>query len=71
MKLQRHAKRLGVEFLEKTMVVDVLKEGERAAGAIGFSMLDGSCRIFRAKAVDPRERRPELPHPLHVERRPW
>ena len=51
MKLQRHAKRLGVEFLEKTMVVDVLKEGERAAGAIGFSMLDGSCRIFPARAV--------------------
>ncbi len=51
MKLQRHAKRLGVGFLDKTMVVDVLKEDERAAGAIGFSMLDGSCRIFAAKAV--------------------
>ena len=51
MKLQRHAKRLGVGFLEKTMVVDVLKENERAAGAIGFSMLDGSCCIFPAKAV--------------------
>ena len=51
MKAQRHAKRLGVEFLEKTAVVDVLKEGDRAAGAIGFSMLDGSCRLFRSKAV--------------------
>jgi len=51
MKLQRHAKRLGVEFLDKTMVVDVLKERGRAAGAIGFSMLDGSCRLFRSKAV--------------------
>ena len=51
MKAQRHAKRLGVEFLEKTAVIDVLKEGERAAGAIGFSMLDGSCCLFRSKAV--------------------
>jgi succinate dehydrogenase / fumarate reductase, flavoprotein subunit len=51
MKLQRYAKRLGVEFLEKTMIVDVLKEDERAAGAIGFGLLDGSCRIFKAKAV--------------------
>jgi succinate dehydrogenase / fumarate reductase, flavoprotein subunit len=51
MKLQRLAKRLGVEFVEKTMVVDVLKEGERAAGAVGFSLLDGACRIFLAKAV--------------------
>ena len=51
MKAQRHAKRLGVDFVEKTIVVDVLKEDERAAGAIGFSMLDGSCRLFRAKAV--------------------
>jgi succinate dehydrogenase / fumarate reductase, flavoprotein subunit len=51
MKAQRHAKRLGVEFLEKTAVIDILKEGERAAGAIGFSMLDGVCHIFRSKAV--------------------
>lgn len=51
MKAQRHAKKLGVEFLEKTAVIDVLKEGDRAAGAIGFSMLDGSCRVFRSKAV--------------------
>jgi succinate dehydrogenase / fumarate reductase, flavoprotein subunit len=51
MRLQRFAKRMGVDFLEKTMIVDVLKEGERAAGAIGFSLLDGSCRIFSAKAV--------------------
>jgi len=27
MKVQRHAKRIGVEFLEKTAVVDLLKEG--------------------------------------------
>lgn len=51
MKMQRHARRLGVDLLEKTMVVDVLKQGERAAGAIGFSLLDGSCRLFCAKAV--------------------
>jgi succinate dehydrogenase/fumarate reductase flavoprotein subunit len=51
MKVQRYAKRIGVEFLDKTAVVDVLKEGERAAGAIGFSVLDGSCRLFRSKAV--------------------
>ncbi len=51
MKVQRHAKRLGVEFLDKTMVVDVLKEQGRAAGAIGFSMLDGSCCLLCSKAV--------------------
>ena len=51
MRVQRHAKRLGVKFLDKTMVVDVLKKRGRAAGAIGFSMLDGSCRLFCSKAV--------------------
>ena len=51
MKAQRYAKKLGVKFLDKTMVVDVLKEGERTAGAIGFSLLDGTCSLFRAKAV--------------------
>ena len=70
MKAQRHAKRLGVEFLEKTAVIDVLKEGERAAGAIGFSMLDGSCRLLPLQSGDPGHRRSELPHPLDVERRP-
>jgi succinate dehydrogenase / fumarate reductase flavoprotein subunit len=51
MKAQRYARGLGVDFLEKTSVVDVLKEDERAAGAIGFSLLDGSCHLFRSKAV--------------------
>ena len=51
MKAQRHAKKLGVEFLEKTAVIDVLKEGQRAAGAIGFSMIDGLCCLLRSKAV--------------------
>jgi succinate dehydrogenase / fumarate reductase flavoprotein subunit len=51
MKLQRRARWVGVDFLEKTAIVDILKSGERVAGAIGFSLLDGSCRLFRAKAV--------------------
>jgi succinate dehydrogenase / fumarate reductase flavoprotein subunit len=51
MKVQRYARRLGVDFLDKTMVVDLLKDGPRANGAIGFSLLDGTCRLFRAKAV--------------------
>ncbi len=56
MKVRRYAMKLGVDFLDKTAVIDVLKEGRpagrgRAAGAIGFSMLDGSCYLFRSKAV--------------------
>lgn len=51
MKVQRYAKKLGVRFVDKAMVVDVLKEGARAAGALGFSLLDGSCHLFCSRAV--------------------
>ncbi len=47
----RHAKKLGVEFMDKVAVVDLLTAGGRIAGAIGFSLLDGQVFVFRAKAV--------------------
>jgi succinate dehydrogenase/fumarate reductase flavoprotein subunit len=47
----KHARGLGVKFLNKVSVVDLLKEGERVAGAIGFGVEDGACRLFQAGAV--------------------
>lgn len=49
--LQRRAKKLGVRFLDKTSVVDLLLDGERVAGAVGFGLLDGAPLVFRAGAV--------------------
>jgi succinate dehydrogenase/fumarate reductase flavoprotein subunit len=49
--LQRRAKRLGVRFLDKTSVVDLLLDDSRVAGAVGFGLLDGAPVIFEAPAV--------------------
>lgn len=50
-RLAEHAKSLGVEFMEKIAVVDLLTEEDRVVGAIGFSLLNGTPYIYKAKAV--------------------
>ena len=49
--VHRRAKKLGVRFLDKTAVVDLLTDGGRVVGAVGFSVLNGVYFIFRAKAT--------------------
>ena len=49
--LRRQARKLGVKFVDKTSIVDLLTDGGRVAGAIGFSLLDGSCLVVQAKSV--------------------
>jgi len=50
-RLRRHAARLGVRFLDKVALVDLLRHGDRVAGAIGFGVEDGACRLVRARAT--------------------
>ncbi len=45
------AQSLGVTFMDKVAVVDLLTDGGRIVGAIGFSLLDGKTLLFKAKAV--------------------
>ena len=40
-----------MEFVDKTSIADLLTDGGRVAGAIGFSLLDGSCLVVQAKSV--------------------
>jgi succinate dehydrogenase / fumarate reductase, flavoprotein subunit len=49
--LGKTARKLGIEFMEKVAVVDLLTDGNKVVGAIGFSMLDGTTYIYRAKSV--------------------
>ena len=49
--VHRRAKKLGVRFLDKTAVVDLLTDGKRVVGAVGFSILNGICYVFKAKAT--------------------
>jgi succinate dehydrogenase / fumarate reductase, flavoprotein subunit len=49
--MARHARTLGVRFQDRVEIVDLLKDGERACGAIGFGMLEGECVVVKAGAV--------------------
>jgi succinate dehydrogenase/fumarate reductase flavoprotein subunit len=49
--MSKHAKKLGVKFLDRVFVVDLLKDGERACGACGFSVDDGTFYTLTASSV--------------------
>jgi len=50
-KLRKLAVKNRVRMVDKTQIVELLTEGDRVVGAIGFSILDGACRIFKAKST--------------------
>lgn len=51
LKMVEHAKKQGTEFIDKVTIVDLLKDGDRVVGGIGFSVIDGSCHMIKAKAT--------------------
>ena len=46
-----HARRQGTQFIDKVAIIDLLQDGDRVVGAIGFNVIDGTCYIIRAKAT--------------------
>jgi succinate dehydrogenase/fumarate reductase flavoprotein subunit len=49
--LRARARKLGAKMLNKIQIVDLIKEGDRVVGAVGFNIVDNSFYIFQAKAV--------------------
>jgi succinate dehydrogenase / fumarate reductase flavoprotein subunit len=49
--LLHHAKKLGVKFLDRVALVDLLTSGGKVTGAIGFSMITGNCILVNSKAT--------------------
>ena len=49
--MAKHARKLGVRFKDRVEIIDLLKDGDRVCGAIGFGMIDGECVITQAGAV--------------------
>ncbi len=49
--VRRRAEKLGVRFLDKTAMSDLLTDGGKIAGATAFSILDGTFYVIKAKAV--------------------
>ena len=49
--MAKHARKLGVRFQDRVEIIDLLKDGDRVCGAIGFGMIDGECVVAQAGAV--------------------
>jgi len=49
--LRTRAEELGAKILNKVQVVELLKQGDRVAGAVGFDITDGRFYILKAKAT--------------------
>ena len=49
--MAKHARKLGVRIQDRIEIVDLLKDGDRVCGAIGFGMIDGACVLIEAGAV--------------------
>lgn len=49
--MRSRAKKMGVGIVNKTHVVDLLKQDNRVVGAAGFDIIDGRFRVFKAKAT--------------------
>jgi glycerol-3-phosphate dehydrogenase len=50
-KMVEKARKRGIEFMDKTDVVDLLVSDGKLVGATAFSMLDGTPYVLKAKAV--------------------
>jgi len=49
--MRSRARKLGTRFLDKIHIVDLLADGDRITGAVGFDIVTGRFYIIRAKAT--------------------
>jgi succinate dehydrogenase / fumarate reductase, flavoprotein subunit len=45
------ARKLGVKFINKVHIVDLLKRGNRVVGAVGFDIVTGQFRVFKSRST--------------------
>ena len=49
--MRARAKKLGTKIIDKVHVVELIKQGNRVVGAVGFNIIDGRFCILNAKAT--------------------
>ena len=49
--VRKYARKLGVKFIDRTGMVDLLTDGGKVAGIVGYDIDSGAQRVFGAKAV--------------------
>ena len=51
LKMRATATKLGVKFIDKTTISDLLTRDGKIAGAVGYSIIDGTFYVFEGKSV--------------------
>ncbi|MBE6914879.1 MAG: FAD-dependent oxidoreductase [Ruminococcaceae bacterium] len=51
LRIRRHAEKLGVRFMDKTTMSDILTDNGKVAGALAYSILDGTVYVISANTV--------------------
>ncbi len=51
LRLHQTALKRGARVIDNVAMIDLLKDGDRVVGAIGFNIVDGTCYIIKAKAT--------------------
>jgi succinate dehydrogenase / fumarate reductase flavoprotein subunit len=49
--VRARARKLGAKFINKVHIVDLLKQGGRVVGAVGFDIVSGEFRVFKSRAT--------------------
>jgi succinate dehydrogenase/fumarate reductase flavoprotein subunit len=49
--LRAKARKMGAKIMNKVQVVDLLKQGDRVVGAVGFNLIDNRFYVFKTKAA--------------------
>lgn len=49
--VRKYAIKAGVKFVDRTGIVDLLKDGDKISGAVGYNIDNGEQVVFQAKAV--------------------
>lgn len=51
LQMRKTAEKLGVKIIDKVAISDLLTDGDRIAGAVGYSIIDGTFHVIPAKTV--------------------
>lgn len=49
--VRKYARKVGVKFVDRVGIVDLLTDGGKISGAVGYNIDDGTQNVFGAKAV--------------------
>jgi succinate dehydrogenase / fumarate reductase flavoprotein subunit len=49
--IRARARKLGVKFIDKVHIVDLLKQGDKVVGAAGFNIVNGNYYVLKSKAT--------------------